>query len=67
MFSHINPETKEFIAKILCDLGKAILTVGLASSFFEKMTLWLRFFFGILGITMLILSVVFIARKKGAH
>jgi len=27
-------DTKEFIARIVADLGKAVLTVGLASNFF---------------------------------
>ena len=32
----IRKNRREFIAKMIADLGKAILTVGLASAFFEK-------------------------------
>ena len=53
----------EFVAKIFCDLGKNVLTVGFASYFFEKLPLPLRIFFGMLGIALIIYSVQFY--KKG--
>jgi len=61
----INQNVIEFIAKIICDLGKAILTVGFASYFFEKLILPLRICFVIIGIVLLIISVILIMIKKG--
>ena len=54
---------KEFIAKIVCDLGKAILTVGFASYFFEKLPLPLRLAFVVVGVIMIVISVLIIAWK----
>ena len=51
----INERRKEFIAKLISDLGKTIFAVGLASYFFEKFPsdvkigLWLAFATLILG------------------
>ncbi len=59
-------ETKEFVAKTITDLGKAILTVGFASYFFEKLPFNWRITVGCLGIFFLILGVVLFAYKKGA-
>jgi len=53
----------EFIAKIICDLGKAILTVGFASYFFEKLILPLRIGFIFLGLALLGLSVILMMSK----
>ena len=60
----INKETQEFIAKAYCDLGKNIISIGVASFFFKDMPLPFRFFFGIVGVGMLVYSV-FIMAKKG--
>jgi hypothetical protein len=60
----INGSTQEFIARIYCDLGKNILSIGVASFFFKDMPLPFRFTFGILGIGLLFYSV-FIMAKKG--
>ena len=49
----IDQNVVEFIAKIICDLGKAILTVGFASYFFEKLVLPLRIGFVAIGIVFL--------------
>jgi len=35
----INEHRREFIAKLICDLGKTIFAVGLASYFFEKFSI----------------------------
>ena len=54
----IDQSVIEFIAKIVCDLGKAILTVGFASYFFEKLVWPLRVGFALVGIFLLGLSVI---------
>ena len=59
----IKPDGVEFIAKIFCDLGKAILTVGFASYFFEKLPLPMRIVFVILGMVMLLVSVAIFIKK----
>ena len=55
----------EFVAKIFCDVGKNILTVGFASYFFKDLPLLFRIIFAILGVGFIIFSVWFI--KKGAE
>ncbi len=59
----IDKNVIEFIAKIICDLGKAILTVGFASYFFEKLVLPLRIGFISLGLALLGLSVILMMSK----
>jgi len=59
----IDQNVIEFIAKIICDLGKAILTVGFASYFFEKLVLPLRIGFVVIGIALLGLSVILMMSK----
>ena len=59
----IDKDCREFIAKNVADLGKAILTVGFASYFFEKLPPILRIGFVILGIVFLISSVLIYAWK----
>jgi len=65
----IDQDVIEFIAKIICDLGKAILTVGFASYFFEKLVLPLRIGFVAIGIVFLGVSVIMMMFriKKGAN
>ena len=58
-----NEETWEFIAKIFCDMGKAVLGIGLASYFFQGKPLLLQIFLGILGLGMLVYSVYMISKK----
>ena len=41
----VDKNTREFIAKNIADLGKAILTVGFASYFFKDLPIILRFGF----------------------
>jgi hypothetical protein len=59
----IKEETKEFMAKYLGDLSKAILTVGFASYFFKDLPLFLRFGFESLAVVFLIFSVILIEKK----
>ena len=58
-----NDETWEFTAKVFCDLGKNILTVGVASYFFKDLPLPLRVVFAILGVGFIIYSIYMILRK----
>ena len=59
----IDKDVREFIAKIIADLGKAILTVGFASYFFEKLPIMLRIGFVIMGVIFLVTSVILYAWK----
>ena len=59
----IDQNVIEFIAKIFCDLGKAILTVGFASYFFEKLILLLRIGFVIIGLVLLGISIILMMSK----
>ena len=59
----LNEKTQEFIAKYLGDLSKAILTVGFASYFFEKLPLLLRVGCGVLALAFLIISVILISNS----
>ena len=59
----INEAAWEFIAKYLGDLSKAVLTVGFASSFFEKLPLQLRIGFGILSFIFFTVSVIIMSKK----
>ena len=58
-----NEETWEFTAKVFCDLGKNVLTVGFASYFFERLPLPFRFGIGILGVGLILLSIYLISKK----
>ena len=60
----IDDARREFIAKIVCDLGKTIVAIGLASYFFEKFSDPIRITLGILGPFLIVISV-FIHPKKG--
>ena len=61
----LNEETQEFIAKYFGDLSKAILTVGFASYFFEKLTLPFRIGFIILSLIFLLVSIMLMSKKGG--
>ena len=61
----LNEETQEFIAKYFGDLSKAILTVGFASYFFEKLTFPFRIGFVILSLMLLLLSILMLSKKGG--
>ena len=61
----LTPESQDFIAKYLGDLSKAILTVGFASYFFEKLPAVLRFGFIIIALVFFICSVIIIENQGG--
>ena len=56
---------REYIARQVGDLGKAILTVGLASYFFEKFPLPVRISLTCISLAFLIAGVFIQPRKKG--
>ena len=58
-------ETQEFIAKYLGDLSKAILAVGFASYFFEKLPVTLRVGFIVAAVAIFVLSAIIIENKGG--
>lgn len=62
-----NKKTDEFIAKIYCDLGKNIVSIGFASYFFKELPLPFRIILFILGIGLLFISVysTYVISKKG--
>ena len=62
----IDEARREFIAKNIADLGKAILTVGFASYFFERLPALLRIGFSMLGALLVIVSIFIHPRKGGA-
>jgi hypothetical protein len=57
-------DTKEFIARIVADLGKAVLTVGLASNFFEKFSYQFRIGIPIGGLFLLTWGIVLYAMRE---
>lgn len=59
----INKDTQEFVAKIYCDLGKNIVSIGVASYFFKDMPLFFRIGFAILGVAFIVISVRLYAKK----
>ena len=62
----IDDARREFIAKIVADLGKTIFAVGLASYFFEKFPIPVRVSLSILSALFLVLSI-FIHPPKGGE
>lgn len=54
----IDDSRREFIAKIVADLGKTIFAVGLASYFFEKFPVAIRVILGILWSFLILISVL---------
>ena len=60
-----NKETEEFLAKIYCDLGKNIVSIGFASYFFKELPLPFRIVLFILGVGLLFISVNMISKKGG--
>ena len=59
----LNKVAEEFTAKIYCDLGKNIISIGLASYFFKDLPLPFRFGFFILGIVLLFVSIHLISKQ----
>jgi Na+/phosphate symporter len=62
----LTKETQDFIAKYLGDMSKAILTVGFASYFFEKLPWPLRIGFILAAFALFIISVTMIEKKGGS-
>lgn len=60
----IGNKRREFIGKMVSDIGKAIVTVGLATYFFKEFPTILRVGMTVLGIFFLIISIV-ITPEKG--
>ena len=56
---------REFIAKIIADLGKAMFTIGLASYFFERFSSVLKIILWFVCIFLLILSIFIHPAIKG--
>ena len=61
----IDEARREFIAKIVADLGKTLFGIGLASYFFEKFPLVLRVALGIACLISLIGSIFIQPRTQG--
>ena len=61
----LKTETWDFIAKYAGDLSKAIVTVGFASYFFEKLPIIMRFGFIAIAVACFFLSVIILERKGG--
>ena len=61
----IDDARREYIARQIGDLGKNILTVALASYFFEKFPLWVRVSLAIIAIAFLVFGVFIQPAKKG--
>ncbi len=56
---------REFIARIIADLGKTIFAIGLASAFFEKFRPPLKLFLSVLCGIMMVGSVFIEPKTKG--
>ena len=55
-----NEKTQEYIGRYFGDLSKAVITVGFASYFFEKLPLLLRVGCGALALAFFVISVILI-------
>lgn len=60
----LDDRRREFVARNIADVGKAVLAVTLASYFFERLPLWLRWTLPILGFVFLISSVWIHPKQK---
>lgn len=61
----IDRARREFIAKIIADLGKTIFAIGLASYFFERFPLALKGALWLVCVVLLISGVFIQPREKG--
>ncbi|OGW85673.1 MAG: hypothetical protein A3C35_01180 [Omnitrophica bacterium RIFCSPHIGHO2_02_FULL_46_11] len=57
--------SREFIARNVADMGKAVLTVGFASYFFEKLPIYYRISFPLMGVLLVIVAIFIHAMRKG--
>ena len=60
----IDDSRKEFIAKLVCDLGKTIFAVGFASYFFEKFPIGGRILLSVVCFAMLVVSIFILPLKR---
>ena len=60
----IGEKRREFIGKMISDLGKALVTVALASYFFKDFPLFLRIGITLFGVALLGISITFISEEK---
>ncbi len=63
---HINDARWEYISRQAGDLGKNVLTIALASYFFERFPLPIRIGICIIGFILLIIGLLTQPSKKGA-
>ena len=63
----ISKTRRQFIAKIVADLGKAIFAIGLARYFFEKFSLSVRVLLGIACVILLLGSIFIQPREEGGE
>ncbi|MDO8675915.1 MAG: hypothetical protein Q7K71_07385 [Candidatus Omnitrophota bacterium] len=59
----LNKKAEECLAKIYGDLGKNIVSIGVASYFFKELPLPFRIVLFIIGIGLLVLNVYLISKK----
>ena len=64
---YIDDARREYIARQAGDLGKNIMTVALASYFFEKFPLLMRIGICIIGIILIIIGFMIQPPKKGDY
>ena len=60
----IDQSRREFIAKLVCDLGKTIFAVEFASYFFEKLPISGRILISIICLIMLLGSILILPIKR---
>lgn len=60
----ITEKHKEFAAKYLADISKAIFAVALASNFFIELPMWVRIFLPITGIGFIIVALLILPGGK---
>ena len=58
---------REFTARYLGDLSKAIFAVALASKLFVELPTWLRVMLMISGVAFFLAAYVILPRKKGGQ
>ena len=63
----IDEARREFVARVVADLGKTLFGIGLASYFFEQFPLALRLTLGMACLIALLGSVFIQPRKRGGN
>lgn len=62
----IDEARREFTARYLADLSKAIFAVALASKFFLELPWWLRVLLPLLGLLLFVIAFFLYPRKGGS-